>query len=233
MKFRHFNELTIADARSDFHIHSDYTDGKASIEAIIERAEELGLSAIAITDHIREDSDYFTRYAAEILAIRKRVKIPVFIGFEARIKNFQGEVDVSQSVATAADIRIGSVHRFSIGERLYDPGTFSKEAAQGLELEISLAGIAKKTFQVLGHPGGMSLKNFKEFPLEYFERIIIACKENDVVFELNSEYHQTVYSDLTAILRKHDPLVVFGSDAHVIEDIGRWPLLLKDTLADA
>ncbi|HBM15420.1 MAG TPA: hypothetical protein DD381_03615 [Lentisphaeria bacterium] len=228
MKFRHFNELTTADTHSDFHIHSNYTDGKGSIADIVKRAEEIGLTAIAITDHIREDSTYFFKYSSEIEDIRQKTQIDVLIGFESRIKSFNGELDVDRTVATEAEIKIGSVHRFSIGEQLRDPASFVKDVAQGLELEISLAGIAKGDFHILGHPGGMSLTHFKEFPLRYFEKIIIACKKSNIAFELNSAYHQDVYSELKNILKKHNPLVIFGSDAHMVEDIGRWLFLLKD-----
>jgi len=38
--------------RYDLHVHSSYSpDGKSSLEAIIRRAEQMGLSGIAITDH--------------------------------------------------------------------------------------------------------------------------------------------------------------------------------------
>jgi hypothetical protein len=37
--------------RADLHIHSNYSDGSAGVEAIIRRAARLGLDAIAITDH--------------------------------------------------------------------------------------------------------------------------------------------------------------------------------------
>ena len=37
--------------RADLHIHTNHSDGSASIEEVVFRAERLGLDAIAITDH--------------------------------------------------------------------------------------------------------------------------------------------------------------------------------------
>lgn len=230
MKFKHFNGITDADTKLDLHIHSNYTDGQNSIREIVKQAEKLKLRTIAITDHVRERSTYFDQYCAEIELIRQDSKFDILIGFEARIKNFKGEIDASIAVLEKADIRIASVHRFSIGKQLFNPDLFSKAIAQELELEISLAGIANKTFNVLGHPGGMCLKYFNEFPLSYFEEIIVACKKNDIAFELNSGYHQDIYPELKKILKRHDPLISFGSDAHNVLDIGKWSVLLKEIL---
>lgn len=227
MKFKRFSEITMADAGSDLHIHSNYTDGQDSILDIVKQAEKLKLQTIAITDHIREGSTYFDQYQEEIELIRKNSKLNILIGFEARIKNFKGEIDVNRAVLEKADIKIASVHRFPIGKQLFNPGLFSKEIAQEIELEISLAGIENKAFNILGHPGGMCLMYFNEFPLNYFEEIIAACKKHNIAFELNSEYHQAVYPELKKILKKHDPLISFGSDAHVARDIGKWLILLR------
>lgn len=222
MIFKKFNELT--NFKMDLHIHSTYTDGKDSIADIVKQAEAINLDTIAITDHIRESSTYFDEYMQEIEMIRKSSKINIMIGFEARIKNFKGEVDVAKEVCEKSDIKIASVHRFTIGDKLYNPNLFTKEIAQGLELEITLAGLANKDkkFNVLGHPGGMSLKYFNEFPLDYFEQIVEECKKNNIAFDLNSEYHRSVYPELKKILEKYNPLISLGSDAHDKLKIGKW-----------
>ena len=233
MKFKHFNEITIADVNSDLHIHSSYTDGQDSIASIVKQAETMNLQTIAITDHIREDSTYFGKCLKEIEVIRTATKINILIGFEARIKNFCGDMDVPKDVCAKADLKIASVHRFSIGKKIFDPNSFSKEIAQELELEISLAGIRNKECNVLGHPGGMCLKYFKEFPMDYYEDIILACNKHKIAFELNSAYHQDIYPDLKNLLRRHNPLIAFGSDAHNISNIGKWSVLLKEEFINA
>jgi histidinol phosphatase-like PHP family hydrolase len=50
------------------------------------------------------------------------------------------------------------------------------------------------------------------------------CKQSDIVFEINSAYHQNIYPQLKEILRKYNPLVIFGSDAHDKKNIAKWLL---------
>jgi len=225
--FEKYNDLT--NLNIDLHIHSTFTDGKDSITDIVKQAEAINLETIAITDHIRENSTYFDEYIQEIIRIRKNTNIKILIGFEARIKNFQGEVDVANEIYAKSDIKIASVHRFTIGKKVYNPDFFPKEIAQGIEFDLSLAALKNinKEFNVLGHPGGMSLRYFNDFPLEYYEEIIIACKENNIAFDLNSHYHRSVYPELIKLLKEHNPLISLGSDAHNKLNIGKWTTLLK------
>ena len=45
--------VTRADIRGDLHVHSDWTDGTASIEAMAKAAQAQGYQYIALTDHSR------------------------------------------------------------------------------------------------------------------------------------------------------------------------------------
>ncbi len=45
--------VTRADIRGDLHVHSDWTDGTASIEAMAKGAQAQGYEYIALTDHSR------------------------------------------------------------------------------------------------------------------------------------------------------------------------------------
>jgi putative hydrolase len=222
-----FNDVDDAYLHMDMHIHSNWTDGQNSIEEIVEYSKKIGLNMIAITDHIRFDSSYFNDYKMAIEKIQKNSNIKILVGFEAKIKNFRGEIDVKADVAKLANLKIASVHRFPFADKLFSADAFNKEIAQAIELDLCLGAIENGGFDVLGHAGGMCLKKFGEFPMEYFEQIIIACKQNNIVFEINSYYHCNIYSQLKSILKKHNPLVSFGSDAHEKKKIAEW-LFLKN-----
>ena len=43
--------MTRADIRGDLHVHSDWTDGTASIAAMAQAAQAQGYEYIALTDH--------------------------------------------------------------------------------------------------------------------------------------------------------------------------------------
>ena len=77
------------------------------------------------------------------------------VGFEAKVTDFMGNIDVTSEVVTKADIAIVSVHRYPLGNKLYDASEFQKKIAQEIELELSLSAIKKRGLNVLGHPAGM------------------------------------------------------------------------------
>jgi hypothetical protein len=64
--------------RADLHIHSNHSDGSAGVEAIVRRAERLGLDAIAITDH----NEIRGALAARDLAVANGLGVRVIIGEE-------------------------------------------------------------------------------------------------------------------------------------------------------
>jgi putative hydrolase len=152
--------------------------------------------------------------------------LPILVGFEAKIRDFQGDLDVSIEVRRMSDIQIGSVHRFPLGRKLLSPKDLGKRICQEVELELSIAAIRKQQMSILGHPGGMSIKTFGTFPMEYFREIIAECSYNNIVFELNSTYHAGIYSGLQPMLQQHNPYVSFGSDAHTLDAIGKWSTIL-------
>ena len=228
--FKRFDSIDRDYICTDKHIHSAWTDGDGSVWQIAKKAKESGLVQIAIVDHIRTDSTYFVQYCEEIEEVNRRIDIDILVGFEAKIKNFQGDIDVSNNVIEKAQIKIASVHRFPIGRKLYQPKEFKKKICQEVELELSIATIKSKRCNVIGHPGGMSLITYNEFPLDFFEEIIIGCKNNNVAFELNTFYHHLVLRDLKTLLRKHNVLVSLGSDAHKIRNIGSSIKTLKKVI---
>jgi len=227
-----FAGLKTADIRIDNHIHSAWTDGEASVLEIAGEAEKMGLKQISIVDHVRENSTYFPGYYAEIKSIRGQFEMEILAGFEAKVKTPDGRIDVSKDVADMAQIRVVSVHRFPVGRKLHKPEEFAKEKCHKIELDLSIAAIKRGQFDVLGHPGGVSLAVHKAFPMEFFEEIIEECKKNDVVFELNSRYHWPVLKDLKVLLERSGVLVSIGSDAHSINDMRRSMCRLKELIVD-
>lgn len=225
--FKRFNKIDCRYILTDKHIHTTWTDGKDSLPDMLHSAEALGLSQIAFTEHVREKSSYIKDYLKQINKIKQEVRIEVLTGFEAKIANFYGDLDAPMDAMQKAMIMIASVHRFPLGRKLFSAWQFSKKICQELELELSLAALRAKRCNVLGHAGGMSLTTYKEFPDKFFEEIILGCKKNNIAFELNLKYHIHILPKLLRLLKKYNPFVSFGSDAHSIADLKRYRLLLR------
>ena len=65
-------------SRADLHIHTLASDGVSSVTDVLERAESLGLAAIAITDHERIDA----AQAARALVEARGMGVQVVVGEE-------------------------------------------------------------------------------------------------------------------------------------------------------
>jgi len=206
----------------DMHIHTNWTDGKNSMEEMIFEAEKLNLEEIAFTDHIRTTSSYYDDYVKSIEAVSKITEIKIRTGYEAKICDFFGNIDVAENVAKRAEVRIASVHRFPVENGLKSADTFSKEEAQNIEKELTVNAITNNSgllFNIIGHCGGMSISKFGEFPEDYFDEIIKLCVEFDIAFEINYRYHTKYLRELNSKLTKYNPYVTFGTDAHKQEDM--------------
>ena len=170
----------------DSHLHTNWTDGENTIDEMIRAAQTSGLKWIIFSEHNRKNSDYsYKEFCKEIQAKSNLYKnITLIKGAECKIKNFNGELDISEEAIDFSDIITGVVHRFpgEKGNILKTPTKFFSEKqridALNIEKELMLAGIKAKSFSILGHPFGMTIRRFGLIPrIEYFEEIMIECKK--------------------------------------------------------
>ncbi|HKJ98363.1 MAG TPA: histidinol-phosphatase HisJ [Desulfotignum sp.] len=112
------------DLHSDTHMHSTYSDGRATIAAMAEAAFEKGFTTIAITDHVPLPFD--SRYAmkmAQMAAYRKEINL-IKQAYEGRMAVKSGleieyipeHKDWFASIASMDwDVTIASVHTLVVG----------------------------------------------------------------------------------------------------------------------
>lgn len=220
--FKKMTELSVENSCIDMHMHTTWTDGKNTLQEMVIQAEKNGLAEIAITDHIRMESDYYSDYFLELKKIREEHDIKIYTGFEAKIKNIDGEVDIPNDVAKKADFVIASVHRLPVGDVFKYPKNFQYDDLAQLEKQLSIKAIQRgNNIDVLGHCGGMTLATYGKYPLQFFDEIIRACKEYHVVFEFNYKYHYRYEEAIKNLLYIYNPYVSVGSDAHNIYKISK------------
>lgn len=228
LKIKRFNDIVPGNFKSDWHMHSNFTDGRSSIEAMAEKAESIGLEQIIITEHIRKNSKYFRKFFTRIQKVKEKYSLKIIPGFEAKINNFSGELDMPRDLFKRKPVIVASVHSFPLENKYYSPRKFPKKICQEIELELSLAAIRRKKFDILGHAGGMSFLYYNEFPLDFFREIIVCCKRNGIIFEINTKYHIKILSKLKVILKKYNPFVSIGSDAHSAAEVGNCVNVIKE-----
>lgn len=214
----------------DRHIHSRWTDGVCSVEQILQQAKESRLQQIAITDHVRRSSTYWERYLAEVRKLGSGSNPVVLAGFEAKVVDSEGNLDISPPCAERADFVIGSVHSISCDGVFIQPRELPPQVLERREFEWGVALASSGKADVLGHPGGMSLSCHGRFDQEYMARIMEACANSGTAFEINTKYHQGLLQWLLQKLHRYNPPVSLGSDAHQPAEIGTCATILQEGL---
>lgn len=225
--FARFRDLAPADLNVDLQIHTDQTDGEASVEQVLAAAAERGLGAIAFTEHVRVSTDWFDGFAARIRRASAAVPgVTAFVGCEAKALDPRGGFDCPESILRACDVVLGSVHRLPDGR-----GGFLRfeemppdELAE-MECEYALGLMRGAPIHVLAHPGGMYQRHVGVYPEHLFRRMMEASVQTGVAVEINSSYLRDVHAFLR-LCQEIDPWVSVGSDAHRLDELGRC----RDTL---
>lgn len=236
----------------DLHIHTEYCGHapEMTVQAVCRRADELHLSAIAITDHIYEPADI-----SRIEQIRKEVEIwqprcRVYIGAEVDVDADYADGRLVTEVLDGLDYVIAGFHYVptqghyprSPDDRRLDEETF-------LQLwESSLLGIAgNPAIHTLAHPGRMlaacmDLDIYFEHGLQVMRKAAELSARNRIAWELNeltgsrlppcwqSQWHRIYQIALDAGVK-----LVYGSDAHTPAAIGSCEFvsrLLQELPAD-
>jgi DNA polymerase (family 10) len=106
-----------SDIRGDLHMHTDASDGRDSVEAMVSAAAALGYGYIAITDHSPHSAasrnlsiESLSRQADEIAAVREQFpQLTVLHGCEVDILA-NGQLDFPDHVLEGLDIVLASLH---------------------------------------------------------------------------------------------------------------------------
>ena len=215
----------------DFQMHTKWTDGNSSVAEMLAAASARGLNAIAITEHVNSESDWYPHFVAEVKAEREHFdRLDVHFGVEIAAADYNGGLKADPD-RLETELRLGVVHRppkqGGSGFWNFDELT----ADDAIELEIrALLGLAKsQRIDVIGHPGGIAFKKFGAFPVEWLEPVFCAARDHEVAVELNGKYIWDL-PEMLDLLRRVDPLVSLGSDAHHASEVGSHLEILREEM---
>lgn len=193
----------------DWHVHTNYTDGKNTIFEYCEQAQRNGLELIAFTEHVRKKPDYdFDNFISDVFSAKDRFDLEVLGGCEARVLDIYGNLNASEDVLRTCEIVLGAFHSF-------DP------PQKGSYLTALLNMITHPDVDIWAHPTQFAIRNKIFLSEEDYHRIAMYCFDNDVLIEKNKKYN-VPDENLLTIASKLKCKFSRGSDAHEISE------LLKD-----
>lgn len=214
----------------EFHIHTDYSDGKNTIKEYVLKAINEKYSAICFTDHVDLSTNWFEDYKKEIFKINNKCSsLLVYCGLEVRARDYNGRLNAREKILNKADIIIGVVHSIpsADGEDKYDPKKFSMKELLKLEYKATMGLLQNPLIDILGHPMGNYEKYFGKTPGKYYRKILETAKKKNVAIELNPEY-QYSFNEFLKLNLSINPLVSLGSNAHSVLEFGRSVQKIKN-----
>ena len=207
--------VRLADLRGDLHMHTDETDGTATLEEMALAAAELGREYIAITDHsetlkIARGLDA-ARLAAQGRAIdelneRLGGRPRILRGIEADIL-LDGSIDLGPAVLGTLDWVIGSVHS-------------AFDLPREEQTRRVIAAMDSGLIDVLGHPTGRRLEKRPPYELD-LEAVVAAAVRTGVALECNAYPERLDLDDGGCRLaRERGAVIVIDTDSHATSHLG-------------
>lgn len=205
----------------DYHMHTTYSDGDSTIAEYVERARELGLEEIAITDHVWRSSDWVADYVEEVRAVADDTDLTVHVGLEAKVIDREGSVDVAPEDADRVDFVMGVVHRYrpNADPPHDDSCNYTPREATRHERDLTLALLENPTVDVVGHPTRNYHKfhydeDAPEYPDEYLETMIEKADSVGKPLEYNARLPAHIRERLLDYYVVAGLPFTVGSDSH-------------------
>src|SRR4051794_9749524 len=204
--------------RGDLHVHTTWSDGKASVLEMALAARDLGYEYIAICDHTPNvrvvpglDADDLRRQAEEIAAVNAEVApFRVLRGTEVDIRR-DGELDLPDDVLGELDWVQLSLHA---GQR---------ESRDELTRKVTEA-MRHPAVRALSHPKGRIINHRPPNSLD-LERTFEVALETGVAIETNGLPDRLDLSgpEVRLAIEAGVPIVV-STDAHSVRGLGNMRL---------
>lgn len=229
--------------RTDYHIHTIYSDGEGVFEDYLGHALKKGINEIGFSDHLTLTETQqkwsiipglLNEYCDKILDLKnKNRNIIIRIGLEVDFLPGKEEEIARVTEKLPLDYLIGSVHYMNNGSVDLGPEFYEKKDLDKLyESYFELVSRAAETglFDIMGHPDLVRI--FRYFPANNPEQLyrLLAqnFKKSDVAIEINTNGMNKPLSDFYPdpaylhIFSEEGVPVCVNSDSHRPVDTAQY-----------
>jgi DNA polymerase (family 10) len=207
------NLITLKAIRGDLHVHTTATDGRHSLEQMVEAARDRGYQYLAITEHSKRlsmthgfDAERLARRNEEIDHLNEKLKgFVVLKSIEVDILT-DGALDLPDSILRELDLTVCSVHsKFNLPREK--------------QTERILRAMDNPYFNVLAHPSGRLINEREPYDID-IETLMKAAKDRGCIMEVNAHPDRLDLTDTDCKLAKEMGVkVVISTDAHSMTDL--------------
>lgn len=210
--------VTSSQIRGDLHMHTTWSDGRDTVDAMIQAASRLGYEYVAITDHSERAGCSRTLSAADIPVQREEIaraqeRVPgigVLHGAEVDILP-DGSLDFDDERLARFDIVLASLHDHA--------------GQDGRQLtERYLRAIHHPLVNVITHPANRTPGRSAGYDLDY-ERLFAAAAETGTALEIDgAPGHLDMDGRVARAAVTAGVTVSIDSDCHRADALGRQML---------
>jgi DNA polymerase (family 10) len=195
------------DIRGDLHLHTSWSDGAESAEAMAASAAMLGYEYIAITDHSQSlkvaggvPIHELRQHIEHVRTLSDRAGITVLIGTECDIAG-DGSLDYPEEVLADLDVVIASVHtRFRMTR-----DEMTKRIVRAMESD---------QVDIIGHPTGRLLGARDPYDVDV-EALVDAAVRTGTALEINASPERLDLKDsYVRMAKERGARFAIGTDAH-------------------
>jgi DNA polymerase (family 10) len=204
--------VDLGDLRGDLHVHTTWSDGSASLEAMAEAARAHGLTYLAISEHSRRltvahglDPVRLAKQCHEIARLNTRLDgVELLTGIEVDVLD-DGTLDLPDAALAPLDVVIAAVHsKFNLPR--------AKQTAR------ILAALDNPHVRILAHPIGRLIDQREPYDVDMLA-VVRRCKARGVALELNAHPERLDLIDVHCrMARDEGALVSINSDAHSVHE---------------
>ena len=203
------------DVRGDLHVHSNWSDGRATILEMAHGALDLGYEYIALCDHSPTigiagglTPETLEQKIEAIAAANEELEgmgITVLAGTEVDIKA-NGRLDYADDLLARCDVVVASVHM----------GQQQTERAITGRL---ISAMENENVDIIGHPTGRIIDQREPYDLD-MQVVLQAAARTNTALEINSHPSRLDLSDVNAKAAKEMGIKMsINSDAHDAEQL--------------
>jgi DNA polymerase (family 10) len=205
--------ITLADIRGDLQMHSTWTDGLDTIEAMARGCVQRGYAYAAFTDHSKAVSvahglgmKELARQEKEIQRARRKFPgLRILHGLEVDILR-DGSLDATDEMLSLLDIVVISVH-----SHLDLPRTRMTDRV--------IRALQHPGVDILGHPTGRLINEREPCDID-MNAVLVAAAELGVAVELNAQPNRLDLRDAEVRRAKElGVLVAINTDAHAVSNL--------------
>jgi DNA polymerase (family 10) len=206
--------IKLSDIRGDLHVHSDWTDGTASIADMAAGAQAKGYEYMALTDHSRRvamahglDPARVSRQIGAIDRLNDKLKgFTILKGIEVDILK-DGRLDLPDPTLARLDVVVAAVHSFF-------------DLPRDAQTERMVRAMENRHVSIIAHPTGRLIGEREPYEID-MDRVIAAARDTGCYLEINAEPDRLDLNDIHAHAAKLAGVkLAVSTDAHTVNGFG-------------